>query len=121
MDLAKADNFKFKKNKSWYLALQLPKENAIKKLIFNLQTIIYEEEFSNLNIDTKIYNRTTKLLLIKGFASAYATEDFVKFVRKKYKNVLSNDFFVISQSAYNKIQQFKNLNVYLKTIEKPKN
>jgi hypothetical protein len=119
-ELAQADNFTFAKNKSWYLALQLPKEKDTKKLIFDLQTVIYEEEFSNLNLITKGYNRTTKLLLIKGFSSEYSTQDFVKFVHKKYKNVLPHEFFVISQSAYNKIQQYKNLNVYLKTNKKPK-
>ncbi len=119
-ELAQADNFKFAKNKSWYLALQLPKEKDTKKLVFDLQTVIYEEEFSNLNLAIKGYDRTTKLLLIKGFASEYSTQDFVKFVHKKYKNVLPHEFFVISQSAYNKIQQYKNLSVYLKTNKKPK-
>jgi tetratricopeptide (TPR) repeat protein len=120
-ELSKADNFKFKKNKSWYLALQVSNDTNVSKMTFNFRTIIYEEEFTNLKLVTKPYNRSTKLFLIKGFASEFATQDFTKLVHEKYKNVMSNDFFVISQSAYNKIQQHKNLSVYLKTIEKPKN
>jgi len=119
-ELSQADKFKFPKNKIWYLALQVPNDTDVAKMTFNFRTIIYEEEFTNLNLVTKPYDRTSKLFLIKGFASEFATQDFTKFVQKKYKNVMTNDFFVISQSAYNKIQQHKNLSVYLKTIEKPK-
>lgn len=119
-ELGQADKFKFPKNKIWYLILQVPNDTDVTKMTFNFRTIIYEEEFSNLLLVTKAYDRTTKLFLIKGFASEFATQDFTKFVQKKYKNVMTNEFFVISQSAYNKIQQHKNLSVYLKTIEKPK-
>ncbi|MCF6213801.1 MAG: hypothetical protein L3J45_07240 [Flavobacteriaceae bacterium] len=116
-DLAEADNFTTPKDKGWYLAFRIKKNADVSKLENSLRTIIYEEEFSQLSMVKKQYDRTTKLFLIKGFSSRYSSEDFVKFLHKKYKNTLPNEFFVISQPIYNKVQQHKNLDVYLKSIK----
>ena len=114
--MAEADNFKTQKTKGWYLALEVPNNEDLKKLTTNLRTIIYEEEFTNLSLAEKQYSRYSKLLLIKGFSDDSVAQDFTDFVHKKYKNTMPDDFFVISQSIYNKIQQHKNLNAYLKTL-----
>jgi len=118
--MAKANNFTTKSNnKYWLMVYQVPNNYNLDKLEKKLTNIIYGEEFSNLIIQQKAYNRTSKFLLIKGFSSKYSTEDFSKYINKKYKNVIPKGFFVISQSNFNKIQLIKNLNKYLKTIKTP--
>jgi len=114
-DLAKADDFSTQKNQdNLFLAHQAPNKLDLSKLETQLKDIVQFEEFSNLTVDIKPYNRSTKLFLIKGFINEDAISDFTNFVNNKYKNVLPKDFFVISQSSYNKIQLYKNLNSYLK-------
>lgn len=116
-NLAEADNFTTPKDKTWYLALQIPKTADMSKLEEKLRTIIYEEEFTQLSMAQKSYDRTTKLFLIKGFSGDYSSDDFINYLHKKYKNILPKEFFVISQPNYNKVQQHKNLNTYLQTLK----
>lgn len=114
-DLAKADDFTTpKEDKNWFLAFQVDNNFDLSKVESQFINIIYTEEFTNLSTEIKFYNRITKLLLIKGFLDKDAITDFTYFVKKKYKNVMPNNFFVISQLNYNKIQLHKNLNLYLK-------
>lgn len=114
-DLAKADDFTAIKDKdNLILAYQVPNKLDLSKLENQLTTIVQNEDFSNLSVETKPYNRSTKLFLIKGFSDKDALDDFTYFINKKYKIVLPKDFFVISQTSYNKIQLYKNLNIYLK-------
>lgn len=114
-DLAKADDFTALKDQNdLIIAYQISNKIDLSKLENQLTTIIQNEAFTNLSVAIKDYNRSTKLFLIKGFSDKIALDDFTDFINNKYKNVLPKDFFVISQSSYNKIQLYKNLNVYLK-------
>lgn len=118
--LAKADDFTTKSNNRYWLKVyQVPNDFNLNKLENKIRSIIYDEEFNNLQIEQQNYNRTTKFLIIKGFSSKYSTKDFTDYVQKKYKKVMPKGFFVISQFNFNKIQLLKNLNDYLNTINKP--
>ncbi len=114
-DLAKADDFTALKGPNdLIIAYQIPNKTDLSKLKNQLTTIIQREAFTNLSVVINDYNRSTKLFLIKGFSDRIGLNDFTDFINNKYKNVLPKDFFVISQSSYNKIQLYKNLNIYLK-------